>query len=118
MGKTYWQAIVEADEPVPANRSVAERSLLLGSTDPRSARSPDVVTGATSRLLSPFVAPAHQRISRPSLKCGRLSGTSQSAKAIEQVSGFQAAGEILRHKGQADHPILSDHKRGWHRQLP
>jgi hypothetical protein len=62
MGKTYWQAIVEADEPVPANRSVAERSLLLGSTDPRPARSPDVVAGATSGLLSPFfVAPVHQQ---------------------------------------------------------
>ena len=61
MGKTYWQAIVEADEPVPAHRSVAERSLLLGSTDPRPARSPDVVAGATSYLLSPFfVAPVHK----------------------------------------------------------
>jgi hypothetical protein len=60
--KTYWQAIVGADEPVPANRSVAERSLLLGSTDPRPARSPDVVAGATSGLLSPFfVAPVHQQ---------------------------------------------------------
>jgi hypothetical protein len=62
MGKTYWQAIVKADEPVPAHRSVAERSLLLGSTDPRPARSPDVVAGATSGLLSPFfVAPVHQQ---------------------------------------------------------
>ena len=60
MGKTYWQAIVEAYEAVPANRSVAERSLLLGSTDPRPARSLDVVAGATSGLLSPFfVAPVH-----------------------------------------------------------
>ena len=38
MGETYWQAIVEADEPVSANRSVAERSLPFGSTEPRPAR--------------------------------------------------------------------------------
>ena len=64
MGKTYWQAIVEADEPVPANRSVAERSLLLGSTDPRPARSPDVVAGATSGLL--LLSSSRLCISRPS----------------------------------------------------
>ncbi len=47
-----------------ALEDVAERSLLLGSTDPRPAHSPDVVAGATSGLLSPFfVAPV---ISRPS----------------------------------------------------
>ena len=63
-GKLDFQAIVEADEPVPAHRSVAERSLLLGSTDPRPARRPDVVAGATSSLLPPFfVAPVHQQTS-------------------------------------------------------
>jgi hypothetical protein len=61
-GKTYWQAIREADEPAPANRSVAERPLLLGSTDPRPARGPDVMAGATSGLPSPvFVASVHQQ---------------------------------------------------------
>ena len=61
-GKRDFQAIVEADEPVPAHRSVAERSLLLGSTDLRPARSLDVVAGATSGLLSPFfVVPVHQQ---------------------------------------------------------
>src|SRR5262249_8764415 len=61
-GKLDFQAIVEADEPVPAIRSVAERSLLLGSTDPRPARSPGHHVGATSGQLSPFfVAPVHQQ---------------------------------------------------------
>jgi hypothetical protein len=57
-----FQAIVEADELVPAHRSVAERSLLLGSSDPRPACNPGHHVGATSGLLSPFfVAPLHQQ---------------------------------------------------------
>ena len=57
-------------------------------------------------------------ISRPSLQRGRLSVTSQSAKAIEQGRWFQLVGVIFINKSQADHTILSDKERGWHRQLP
>src|SRR6266849_395140 len=51
--------------PIPPAFFLSPRSdqaTLLGSTDPRPARSPDVVAGATSGLLSPFfVAPVHQQ---------------------------------------------------------
>src|SRR5260370_33476898 len=51
--------------PIPPAFFLSPRSdqaTLLGSTDPPPARSPDVVAGATSGLLSPFfVAPVHQQ---------------------------------------------------------
>jgi hypothetical protein len=64
MGKTYWQAIREADEPASANRSVAERALLLGSTDPLVA--PTWWSGL--RAASLLLSLSRQCISKPSLQ--------------------------------------------------